>query len=116
MLALALGEKQIRGDESGKRTRLSVSKISVPSRYRGVTFRTSLVGAICQRPFSGVHKMAAKHAPESNRGRQSQSKEPSLVTNAAVWQSPIRAYSSMRLVIDCSRGYPHVPFTIRDVL
>ena len=34
---------------------------------------------------------AAKHAPESNRGKHSQSIEPSRPTSAAVWQSPIRA-------------------------
>ena len=34
---------------------------------------------------------AAKHAAESNRGKHSQSIEPSLPTNAAVWQSPMSA-------------------------
>ena len=69
----------------------SVSRISVPSRYRRSTFRTSLWGAICQRPLSGVPNSAAKHAPESNRGKHSQSIDPSFATNAAVWQSPMIA-------------------------
>ncbi len=32
---------------------------------------------------------------ESNRGQQNQSIDPSLVTSAAVWRSPIRPWSSM---------------------
>ena len=34
-------------------------------------------GAICQRPCSGVPRSAAKQAGESNRGKHSQSIEPS---------------------------------------
>jgi hypothetical protein len=34
---------------------------------------------------------AAKHAPESKRGRQSQSIEPSRLTSAAVWVSAMTA-------------------------
>jgi hypothetical protein len=44
-----------------------------------------------QRPFSGPPSRAAKQAPESNRGRQSQSIDPSRLTSAAVRQSPIIA-------------------------
>ena len=36
----------------------------------------------------GVPSSAAKHAGESNRGKHSQSMEPSLATSAAVSQSP----------------------------
>ena len=39
----------------------------------------------------GVPSRAAKQAPESNRGRHSQSIEPSRPTRAAVWVSPMRA-------------------------
>jgi hypothetical protein len=46
---------------------------------------------IRQRPFSGEPSSAAKHAGLSNRGQHSQSIEPSLLTSAAVWQSPISA-------------------------
>ena len=69
----------------------SVSKIRVPSRYLRRTPCAAAAGAISQRPCSGSPSKAAKHAPESNRGRQSQSMEPSRPTNAAVWQSPISA-------------------------
>ena len=48
-------------------------------------------GAISQRPCSGVPSRAAKQAPESKRGKQSQSIEPSRPTSAAVSQSPMRA-------------------------
>jgi len=42
------------------------------------------VGAISQRPCSGVPSSAAKQAAESKRGRQSQSIEPARETSAAV--------------------------------
>ena len=48
-------------------------------------------GAISQRPFSGVPSSAAKQAPESKRGKQSQSIEPPRSTSAAVCRSPISA-------------------------
>ncbi len=48
-------------------------------------------GAMRQWPFSSVPSRAAKQAPESKRGRQSQSTEPFLPMSAAVWRSPIRA-------------------------
>ena len=69
----------------------SVSRIRVPSRYRRRTDVTPPAGAICQRPCWGVPSRAAKQAPESNRGRQSQSIDPSRATRADVRQSPIRA-------------------------
>ena len=47
-----------------------------------------LAGPISQRPCSGVPRSAAKQAGESNRGRQSQSTEPSRPTRAAVPVSP----------------------------
>ena len=47
--------------------------------------------SINQRPCSGVPSNAAKHAPESNRGQQSQSIEQARDTSAAVSQSPISA-------------------------
>jgi hypothetical protein len=44
-----------------------------------------------QCPFSGVPTNAAKQAGLSKRGQQSQSMEPSRLTSAALWQSPIIA-------------------------
>ena len=35
-----------------------------------------------------IDSMMAKHAPESKRGKQAQSIEPSRPTSAAVWRSP----------------------------
>ena len=51
----------------------------------------SETGEISQRPLSGVPSRAAKQAPESKRGQQSQSTEPSRETSAAVWPSPMSA-------------------------
>ena len=48
-------------------------------------------GAIRQRPLSGVPTSAAKQAALSKRGQHSQSIEPSRLTSAALWQSPISA-------------------------
>ena len=69
----------------------SVSRIRVPSRYRRCTRASGLVGAICQRPFWLVPSSAAKHAPESIRGRHNQSIDPSLPTRAPVWLSLMNA-------------------------
>ena len=44
-----------------------------------------------QYPFRPVPSSAAKHAAESNRGRHSQSTEPSRLTIAADCMSPISA-------------------------
>ena len=44
-----------------------------------------------QRPCSEWPSSAAKHAPESKRGQQSQSIEPARDTSAAVSQSPMSA-------------------------
>jgi len=41
--------------------------------------------------LSGVPRSAAKHAPESKRGQQSQSIDPLHETSAAVSQSPMIA-------------------------
>ncbi len=48
-------------------------------------------GPISQRPLPGSPRRAAKQAGESNRGRQSQSTEPSRPTSAAVAVSPMSA-------------------------
>ena len=48
-------------------------------------------GSISQRPWGSSPSSAAKQAPESKRGRQSQSIEPSRPTSAAVCRSPIIA-------------------------
>src|SRR5262245_7279712 len=56
-----------------------------------------LRGAMIQRPFADVPSSAAKQASESNRGHDSQSIEPLRPTSAALSQSPMMAYSSMRL-------------------
>jgi hypothetical protein len=42
-------------------------------------------------PFSSSPTSAAKHAPESNRGKHSQSMQPSRLTSAAVRVSPMSA-------------------------
>ena len=49
---------------------------------------SGISGAMSHRPCSGVPSSAAKHAPESKRGQQSQSTEPSREIRAAVWPSP----------------------------
>ena len=67
----------------------SVSSTSVPARYRRSVRVTSPAGAICQRPWLSSPSRAAKHAPESNRGRQSQSIDPLRPTSAAVRMSPM---------------------------
>ena len=68
----------------------SVSSTSVCGRYRRLPSQASMRGATIQRPCSGVPSSAAKQAPESKRGKQAQSIEPSRPTSAAVWRSPIR--------------------------
>ncbi len=62
----------------------SVSRISVPSRYRRRVHSSFATGAISQRPCPASPSKAAKHAPESKRGMHSQSMEPSRPTSAAV--------------------------------
>src|SRR6202034_1258898 len=73
----------------------SVSRISVPSRYLRRTAVVLPLGPMRQLPCSGARSNAAKQAPESNRGKHSPSIEPSDPTSAAVWQSPMSAYSSI---------------------
>src|SRR5437667_119928 len=72
----------------------SVSRTSVPGRYRRRTARTCPAGATCHRPCLSSPSSAAKQAPESKRGRQSQSIEPSRPPGAAVWVSPSRGSSA----------------------
>jgi hypothetical protein len=86
----------------------TVSRISVSLRYRRVTF-IGRAGATIHRPCSGPPKSAAKQAPESNRGKQHQSIEPSRLTNAAVCRSPISAYSSIRATTATLSGSRSVP-------
>ncbi len=69
----------------------SVSRISVSGRYRRLTRPPASVGAIRQCPCRSSPSSAAKHAWESNLGRQSQSMEPSVATSAAVCRSPMSA-------------------------
>ena len=57
----------------------SVSSMSVPSRYFRRTCLTSPCGARSQRPFVSSPRSAAKHAPESKRGRHNQSIEPRAI-------------------------------------
>src|SRR4051794_26858113 len=71
-----------------------VSRTRLSSRYRRVVVARP-AGPISQRPCSGVPRSAAKQAGESNRGRQSQSTEPSRPTRAAVAVSPRAAESSI---------------------
>ena len=51
--------------------------------------RNSPAGWIVQWPFSASPSSAAKSAPESKRGRHSQSTEPSRLTSAADCRSPM---------------------------
>ena len=67
-----------------------VSMTAVSGKYRRVLRTTAPSGASNQRPCSGPPSSAAKHAGESNRGRHSQSMEPSLPTRAADSMLPIR--------------------------
>jgi hypothetical protein len=67
-----------------------VSRISVLSRYFHVTRAEGSVGAIKNRPLSGVPSKAAKHAAKSKLGGQNQSTEPDFDTSAAVSQLPMR--------------------------
>ena len=68
-----------------------VSRMSEWPRYRRVVVAVLSAGAMSQRPGSDVPSSAAKHAPESKRGQQSQSIDPVRATSAAVSQSPISA-------------------------
>src|SRR6266566_2248569 len=74
----------------------SVSRTSVPSRYRRRVARPPAAGAMSHRPLFSSPSRAAKHAPLSKRGAHIQSTEPSSPMSAAVWVSPIMAYCSMR--------------------
>ncbi len=67
-----------------------VSSTIVSWRYRRVGSPPP-TGATSQRPLSGVPSSAAKQAPESKRGKQSQSIEPPRSTSAADCRSPISA-------------------------
>ena len=67
----------------------SVSSTRECGRYRRVVPITFPAGAIRQVPLCSVPSSPAKHAAESNRGRQSQSIDPSLPTSAAVRRSPM---------------------------
>jgi hypothetical protein len=71
----------------------SVSRISESVWYRRVTWACAPPGAgvIRQCPCCSVPSSAAKQAGESNRGRHSQSTEPSRLTSAADCMSPMSA-------------------------
>ncbi len=66
--------------------------------------RASPAGASSQRPCSSSPSSAAKQAGESNRGRQSQSIDPSRPTSAAVCGSPMSAYASSGDDVDAAAG------------
>ena len=61
--------------------------ISISPRARAP--RADPAGAMRQNPFPSSPRIRAKQAPESKRGRHSQSIEPSRPTRAAVWVSPM---------------------------
>ncbi len=84
------------GMQSTRRTEPSgvvnvVSRTRLFGRYRRVVLLDVPAGAICHAPCVRSPSSAAKHAPESKRGRHSQSIDPSLETRAAVCVSPMRA-------------------------
>src|SRR3990170_2111915 len=80
-----------------------VTRMKVSGRYERLVAVTSPDGANSQRPWCSSPSTAPKVDGESNRGRHSQSMLPSLPTSAAVWQSPMSAYSSMRRAIRPSK-------------
>jgi hypothetical protein len=67
------------------------SMIIVSSRYSRRVHSPPASGAIRHLPALGPPSSAAKEADESNRGRHSQSTEPSLLTSAAVCRSATTA-------------------------
>lgn len=69
----------------------SVCRTSVSSRYCRRVASPAPTGATRQLPLSSLPSSAAKHAAESNLGRQSQSTEPSRPISAAVSRSPTSA-------------------------
>jgi hypothetical protein len=88
---------------SGRSARIGMKSISrtVPSSVSSSCSSTSVsprycrrdavilpCGVISQRPCSGSPSSDAKHAPESKRGKHSQSTEPSRPINAIVCVSP----------------------------
>ena len=54
----------------------------------GVAFVVMGFGG-CQCPLSSDPRRVANQAPESKRGKQHQSTEPTRLTSATVWRSPI---------------------------
>ena len=73
-----------------------VSRMRVPGRYRRLA-RALGQGAMRQKPLVSSPSNEAKQASESNLGQHSQSIVPPRSTRAAVSQSPMRAWSSIRL-------------------
>ena len=69
----------------------NVSSTSVSPRYCRRLQVPPAAGASSQWPFAPSPSSAAKQAGESNRGRHSQSIEPSRPTSAAVCRSPSSA-------------------------
>ena len=69
--------------------RLEHERVAPVGRRAGASAPTA--GASTQRPWSGVPRSDAKHAPESKRGKQHQSIDPSRLDSAAVCRSLIRA-------------------------
>src|SRR5689334_1678604 len=76
----------------------SVSSTRESFQYQRCVELISL-GAMRQKPLPSSPNNDAKHAGESKRGMHSQSMEPPLSTSAAVSRSPMRAYSSIRFVM-----------------
>ncbi len=69
----------------------SVSRTRLSPWYRRLSQSSAPSGASRQWPCSSSPSRAAKQLGESNRGRQSQSTEPSRPTSAAVCRSPMSA-------------------------
>src|SRR5215469_6511431 len=80
---------------------ISVSRISVSPRYRRHVTSTFSFGKKRQCPFSLSPSNDAKHAGESNLGKQSQSTQPSRLTSAPVWVSLMKPKSSI-FVVACA--------------
>src|SRR5205814_2326847 len=81
---------------------ISVSKMSVSSRYLRVVFSIFSFGQKRHRPFFPSPSNEVKHVGESNHGKQLQSTQPSRLTRA---HNPCLAFLASRINLrDKGRG------------
>ncbi len=72
-----------------------VTRTAVSGKYSCLLVNTSTVGRIRKCPPFSWSSNAPKTLGESKRGAQNQSTEPSVLTSALVWRSPMRPWSAM---------------------